>query len=178
MYCRPEALSKAEYQTREQPVCERIRSTKSFVERKQKRVEQAKEATEKVREAPDSAASQREEVNLLAEGERRLAELMMEEKAIPSPFQVNPVCNVNVELDHLRAEIARLRQQDGTRSRMGRQELESWMNHRAGDLRVAIEENNEKVAIDHVVGRRATAIPFVGGRRCSSGGRFLCNGTW
>ena len=30
-----EALSKAEYQAREQPVCERIRSTKSFVERKQ-----------------------------------------------------------------------------------------------------------------------------------------------
>ena len=40
----------------------------------------------------------------------------MEEKALPSPFRVNPVCNVNVELDHLRAEIARLRQQqDGIR---------------------------------------------------------------
>ena len=37
---------------------------------------------------------------------------------------------------------------------------------------------SEKVAIDHVVGRRATATPFVGRRRCSFGGRFLCNGTW
>ena len=44
-----EALSKAEYQAREQPVRERIRSTKSFVERKQKRVEQAKEATKRAR---------------------------------------------------------------------------------------------------------------------------------
>ena len=35
-----EALSKAEYQAREQPVCERIRSTKSFVERKQARKQQ------------------------------------------------------------------------------------------------------------------------------------------
>ena len=39
-----------------------------------------------------------------------------EYQAHPSPFQVNPVCNVNVELDHLRAEISRLRQQqDGIR---------------------------------------------------------------
>ena len=107
-----EALSKAEHQARDQPVRERIRSTKSFVERKQKRVEQAKEATVRAREALNSAvASQKMEENLLAEGERRLAELMIEEKAIPSPFQVTPACNVNVELDHLRAEIARLRQQ-------------------------------------------------------------------
>ena len=151
-----EALWKAEYQAREQPVSERIRSTKSFVERKQKRVEQAKEATERAREALNSAmAFQREEEILLAEGERRLAELMIEEKAVPSPFQVTPVCNVNAELEHLRAEISRLRQQrDGIRPvvvpsvheanhiPVERQELESWMNHRAGDLRVAIEENN------------------------------------
>ena len=128
--------------------------TTCTMERKQKRVEQAKEATERAREALNSAmASQREEENLLAEGERRLAELMKEEKATPSPFQVNPVCNVNVELDHLRAEIARLRQQqDGIRPVVASveanhipvkcQELEFWMNHRAGDLRDAIEENN------------------------------------
>ena len=78
---------------------------------------------------------------------------MMEEKALPSPFQVNPVCNVNVELDHSRAEISRLRQQqDGIRPGAAsveanhipveRQELESWMNQRAGELRVSIEENN------------------------------------
>ena len=149
-----EALAKAEHQAREQPVCERIRSTKRFVERKQKRVE-AKEATKRAREALHSAvASQREEENLLAEEERRLAELMIEEKAIPSPFQVTPVCNVNAELDQLRAEIARLRQQrDGIRPvvvpgveanhiPVKRLDLASWMNHRAGDLRVAIEENN------------------------------------
>ena len=82
---------------------------------------------------------------MLAEGERRLAELMMEEKALPSPFQVTPVCNVNVELDHLRSEIARLRQQqDGIRPVVERQELESWMNHRAGDLRAAIEEKMQR----------------------------------
>ena len=51
--------------------CERIQSTKSFVERKQKRVEQAKKATEKTREALNLAmASQKEEEKLLAEGER------------------------------------------------------------------------------------------------------------
>ena len=54
-----EALLKAEYQAREQPVCERIRSTKSFVERKQKRVEQAQEATERAREALNSAMASR-----------------------------------------------------------------------------------------------------------------------
>ena len=85
-------------------MCERIRSTKSFVERKQKRVEQAQEAL-------NLAMASQEEEKLLAEGERRLAELMMEEKTLPSPFQANPVCNVNAELDHLRAEISRLRQQ-------------------------------------------------------------------
>ena len=76
---------------------------------------------------------------------------MMEEKALPSPFQVTPVCNVNAELDHLRSEIARLRQQQGgirpvvveaNHIPVERQELESWMNHRTGDLRAAIEENN------------------------------------
>ena len=104
-----EALSKAEYQAREQPVCERIRSTKSFVERKQKRVGQAKEATERAREALNLAmASQKEEEKLLAEGERRLAELMMEEKALPSPFQVNPVCNVNVELESPDCDSSRM----------------------------------------------------------------------
>ena len=149
-----EALAKAEHQAREQPVCERIRSTKRFVERKQKRVE-AKEATKRAREALHSAvAFHREEENLLAEEERRLEELMIEEKAIPSPFQVTPVCNVNAELDQLRAEIARLRQQrdrirpvvvpsvEANHIPVKRQELASWMNHRAGDLRVAIEENN------------------------------------
>ena len=40
----------------------------------------------------------------------------MMEEALPSPFQINPVCNVDVELDHLRAEISRLpQQQDGIR---------------------------------------------------------------
>ena len=49
-------------------MCDRIRSTKSFVERKQKPVEQTKEAKE--REALNSAmSSHREEENLFAEGE-------------------------------------------------------------------------------------------------------------
>ena len=82
----------------------------------------------------------------------------------------------------MRSEVAKLRQQQDVRPvvveanhiPVERQELESWMNHRAGDLRAAIEENNA----DHVVGRRATATSFVGGRRCCFGGRFLCDGTW
>ena len=115
------------------------------------RISRSKQATERAREALNLAmASQREEESLLAEGERRLAELTMEEKALPSPFQVTPDCKVNAELDQLRSEIARLRQQQHVRPVVGeanhipveRQELESWMNHRAGDLRVAIEENN------------------------------------
>ena len=133
-----EALSKAEYQARVQPVCERIRSTKSFVERKQKQVEQAKQATERAREALTLAmSSQREEENLLAEGERRLAELTMEEKALLSAFQVTPDCKVNAEFNQLRSVIARLRQQQDVRSvvveanhiPVERQEWESWMNH-------------------------------------------------
>ena len=115
---------------------------------------------------------------------------MMEEKAIPPPLQVTPVCNVNVELDHLRAEIARLRQQqDGIHPVVASVE----QSHPRGTPRIGIldespsrgfacrdpgKQRSEKVAIDHVVGRRATATPFVGGRRCSFGGRFLCNGTW
>ena len=55
-----EALSKAEYQAREQPVCERIRSTKRFVDRKQKRVEQAKEAAERAHGLRRKTCSQRE----------------------------------------------------------------------------------------------------------------------
>ena len=85
---------------------------------------------------PEAMASQKEEGNLLAE-------LTMEEKALPSPVEVTPVRNVNVELDHLRSEIARLRQQqDGIRPvvveanhiPLERQELEFWMNHRQGDF--------------------------------------------
>ena len=53
---------------------------KGFVERKQKRVEQAQEAL-------NLAMASQEEEKLLAEGERRFAELMMEEKTVPSPFQ-------------------------------------------------------------------------------------------
>ena len=165
---------------------------KCFVERKQKRFEQAKEATEGAREALNSSmASQREEKNLLTEGERRLAELMMEEKAIPSPFQVTPVCNVNVELDHLRAEIARLRQQqDGIRPVVAsveanhipveRQELESWMNHRAGDLRVAIEENNgaRRLQLITLLAEGQRRLHPLEEEDALFGGRFLCNGTW
>ena len=60
--------------------------------------------------------------------------------------------HVNVELGHLRAEIRLQQQQDGIRPVVAsveanhipveRQKLESWMNHRAVELRVAIQENN------------------------------------
>ena len=40
------------------------------------------------------------------------------------------------------------------------------------------KQRSEKVATDYVVGRRATATSFVGGRRCCFRGRFLCDGTW
>ena len=86
-----EALRKAQSRAQERPVSERIQSTQWFVDRKRKRVERAKDIVAKARDTLASAhADEEQQEALLADGERRLAELKIEEKAVPSPFKVDP----------------------------------------------------------------------------------------
>ena len=117
-----ETLRKAEAKAQERPISERIQSTKLFVERKEKRAEQAKETVARAREALAAAlADQEQQEVLLADGERRLAELQEEEKATPSPFKVDPqhavpdVADIKRMQDtivRLQRELARLRPVD------------------------------------------------------------------
>ena len=60
-----EALRQAESRARERPVSERIQSTKWFVERKQKRVERAKETVAQAREALAAALVVEEQQEVL-----------------------------------------------------------------------------------------------------------------
>ena len=86
-----EAFRKAQSRAQERPVSERIQSTQWFVDRKRKRVERAKEIVAKARDTLASALADPEQQEaLLADGERRLAEFKIEEKAVPSPFKVDP----------------------------------------------------------------------------------------
>ena len=67
-----EALKKARAQEQERPVSERIHATKLFLERKQKRVEAARQSTMKAREELVAClAAQEKEEALLADGEQR-----------------------------------------------------------------------------------------------------------
>ena len=95
---------------------------------------------------------------MFAEGERRFAELMMEEKVLLSPFSsgVGSIARLREQQDGIRPVVV-----EANHTLLERQELESWMCRDRG------KQCSEKVAIDHVVGRGATATPFVGGRRCS-----------
>ena len=165
-----EAFSKAESQARERPVSERIQSTKLYVERKQKLVDLARDATARAREALNSPLAGQEKEECLVAGGRRVEELLMEEKVTPSPFHVGPPANVDAELEQLR-EVVRLRRREGIRFPVlptleANQELESWMNLRAVDLRIAIKDNSgsAKIAINHAPVRRATPTPRFGGR--------------
>ena len=81
-----EALRQAESRARERPVSERIQSTKWFVEKKQKRVERAKETVAQAREALAVALIVQEQQEVLL----AVAELQEEEKATSSPFKVVP----------------------------------------------------------------------------------------
>ena len=86
-----EALRKAESRAQERPVSERNQSTQWFVERKRKRVERAEESVAQARdELAVAIADQEQQEVLFADGERRLAEVQIEEKDIPFPFRVDP----------------------------------------------------------------------------------------
>ena len=109
-----DALRKARIQAQERPVTERIKSTKLFLERKQKRVEEARQATAKAREVlAETLVAQEKEEALLADGERRLAELILDEKAIPSPFAAPPPVGpkVSSELSRMQGIIANLQRE-------------------------------------------------------------------
>ena len=71
-----EALKKAQSRAQERPVSKRIQSTHSFMDRKQKRVERAKEIVAKARDTFASAIADLEQQQeaLLADGERRFTE--------------------------------------------------------------------------------------------------------
>ena len=107
-----EALKKAQSRAQERPVSERIQSTQSFVDRKRKRVERAKEIMAKVRDTLASAITDLEQQEaLLADGERRLAELKVEEKAVPSPFKADPPHIAPEEFKCLQETIVGLQQE-------------------------------------------------------------------
>ena len=109
-----EALKKAQSRAQERPVSERIQSTQSFVDRKRKRVERAKEIVAKARDTLASAiADQEQQEALLADGERSLAELKVEEKAVPSPFKSDPphIAPEEEEFKRLQETIVGLQQE-------------------------------------------------------------------
>ena len=107
-------LKKAEAKAQEWPVSERIRSTKSFVERKQKRVDKAKETVVRAKEALAVAvADQEQQEVLLTDGQRRLAELQQEEKAMPSPFKLDP--------QHVVPDVAEFKRMQDTIIRLQRE---------------------------------------------------------
>ena len=112
------ALKKAQSQVQERLVSERIASTKSFLLRSQKRVEQARQVAVKAREALAEAIASQEKEGLLEEGERRLELLLTEDQATPSLFTAPspPALAVSAEasrlqalVDNLQKEIAQLR---------------------------------------------------------------------
>ena len=86
------ALTKARAQAQERPFPERVESTRKFVERQQKRVEQARVSAAKAKEAlAEAVACQEKEESLLADGEERLSQLRAAAQRVPSPFTVPPV---------------------------------------------------------------------------------------
>ena len=91
---------------------ERIQSTQSFIDRKQKRVERAKEIVAKARDTLASAIADLEQQEaLLADGERRLAGLKVKETAVPSPFKVDPPLAPEEEFKRLQETIVGLQQE-------------------------------------------------------------------
>ena len=84
------ALTKARAQAQERPFPERVESTRKFVERQQKRVEQAR-APRPRRLWQKQWACQEKEESLLVDGEERLSQLRAAAQRVPSPFTVPPV---------------------------------------------------------------------------------------
>ena len=91
------ALSRARTKAVVPPVSAQITSTKGFIEREKKRLAAAEEAV-------IPAVQYRDEcIKALAEGERRLEELQLQEKSF-----VAPVPDAEAELVRLRAQVAEL----------------------------------------------------------------------
>ena len=110
------ALKKAQSRAQERPVSDRIVATKSFLLRAQKRVEHAAQVAVKAREALEEAlASQAKEEGLLADGQRRLEQLLVEERETPNPFTAPPgpsaIPTAPAEVSRLQAIIDRLQQE-------------------------------------------------------------------
>ena len=92
-----QALSRARTQAVVPPVSAQITSTKGFIEREKKRLATAEEAVIAVVKHRDEC------IKALAEGERRLEELQLQEKSF-----VAPVSDAEAELVRLRAQVAEL----------------------------------------------------------------------
>ena len=108
-----EALTKARAQAQVRPVSERIQ-----VERERKRVEFARQTTVKAQESlAEAVAAQEKQEALLADGEQRLSQLLLEEKNNLSPFTVPPppvdasaeLSRMQGVINDLQRELARLR---------------------------------------------------------------------
>ena len=75
------SLRKAEMKAQEPPFSEQISATRAFIGRKLKRVDEARQASDKARTAlTEAVAAQEEQERLLADGERRLEELLLKER--------------------------------------------------------------------------------------------------
>ena len=113
-----DALTKARAQAQVRPVSERIQACKSFLERERKRVEVARQTTVKARESlAEAVAAQEKQEALLADGEQRSSQLLLEEKNNLSPFTVPPppvdasaeLSRMQGVINDLQRELARLR---------------------------------------------------------------------
>ena len=105
------ALQKAEAQAQERPVVEQIQSTQLFIARKEKRVEQVRQAVVQARDALDKAvAIQQEQEALLADGVQAVDALQEKERTIPSPFTIpEPVVSESV-IDGLQNGVGKFAQ--------------------------------------------------------------------
>ena len=101
------SLRKAEMKAQEPPLSEQISATRAFIGRKLKRVDEARQASDKARTAlTEAVAAQEAQERLFADGERRLEELLLKELTMPSPFSVPPVPIV----PDVQAEVARMQE--------------------------------------------------------------------
>ena len=138
-------LVRAQSQAVEPPVSAQIMSTKGFIEREKKRLVAAEEAV-------IVAVQNRDEcLEALAQGERRLEELQLQEK---SPF----TCPVDAEseLVRLRAQVAEFQGRVGRSSVSAipadaipgfATELSVWMEGRQKDLQEALSTGDHSRAV-------------------------------
>ena len=133
------------------PVSEQITSTKGFIEREKKRLATAEEAV-------IAAVKHRDEcIKALAEGERSLEELQLQEKSF-----VAPVLDAEAELVRFRAQVAELQGSANVQKRHTKQricpvedmpglipaELSAWMEDRQADVQEALLQGNHSRVIE------------------------------